>query len=343
MNIIMDRFTKILFLGCCLTFVSSSVFAGDQLCSDQTDFGCNLPNAIPIVINYRQVNLPSNAKVKMIYHPSDQDWQNGQWSALSCIYGTEYNDVSNDQGDLGSAMAVSGGAGNFFCVKGLLANYTGSSTNSPITLNADSLSIPDAIINNLQNPAENNFNSYLFYIATGADKNYLEGKDNDTAKIKLYYMNALFYKDSESSYTPVRWAPGKRSTTYTEKVNSGGEYPGNLGYFQISINGTDIAKVNLTNDGNIYYNGDWSGTPSLKDMKAEASKSLTNVQVVSSVTSNSFAGDPAAKSSSNININIALACTNPTADQMEPCNTPGVSASECAIPCNSANLPVPKS
>ena len=262
---------------------------------------------------------------------------------LSCIYGTTYNDVYNNTGDLFSSMAAFGGAKNFFCVKGLLANYTRSSTNSPVTLNADFQSVPDAIINNLQNPDENNFNSYLFNIATGTDKNYLEGKDNDLESIKLYYMNALFYKNSESLYTPVRWAPGKRSSaSYAEKVSSDGEYSGNLGYFQISINGTNIAKVNLTDDGNIYYNGGWSGAPSLKGIKAEASKSLTNVQVLSSVTSSSFFGNPADKNSSNVNINIVLSCTNPTADQMEPCDSPGASPSECAIQCDPKNLPIPK-
>ncbi|MBT6207248.1 MAG: hypothetical protein HOI53_04420, partial [Francisellaceae bacterium] len=221
MNIIMDRFNKTnqtyigklvkkLLLVSCLGILTSFSYAGGPCDPNDDMFACGLPNAIPVSIHYRQINFPSNTKVTITYIPNTS-WGNGKSPVASCISNTTHKDVTDGYDHLVTDMTKFGGKDNYYCVKGLVANRTQSTTTDPIQIGADGLGIPDAILDNMQNPEENKANSYLFNILSMDSSNDLLGSETGKKDINLYYMNALFYNNStDSSVQPVRWIPGHK-------------------------------------------------------------------------------------------------------------------------------------
>lgn len=344
MKMIIDGFKyllkKLAFSSVISLFGIASGFCVD-LCADGSDFSCHNPNAVQLSVSYRQINLPSDYKVVMTYHPpASSSWHNdGLWDPSYCLSKTTYLSTSYDQGDLSrDTSSYEAGDSKFYCVKGLVAGIGSKESTSPF--NIDSYGYP--VQDNLQNPIDNGANAYLFRYATNLQYNYLMGTDNGVESIPLFYMNSLFYKNADKGYIPVRWVPGQKGLQYTQTISSQGQTDGNLGYFQVSVEGKGggtniiVGRINLSDDGNLYYLNSYDGNIAVSGFKVSAdNNSTSNLSLLASTSTG-------ADNSQNLSLNIILACTNPTADQMEPCNTPGASPSECAIQCDPKNLPVPK-
>lgn len=341
MNIIMDRFScffkNVAFVaGLSLVGIASGFCV--SLCADGSDFSCRNPNAVQLSVSYRQINLPSDYKVVMTYHPpASSSWpKDGLWDPSSCLSQSTYLSKSYGLDVLNSDISsYTRGNSAFYCVKGLVADIGSKTSTSPFNINSDGYPVQD----NLQNPIDNGVNAYLFRYATSLQYNYLMGTDNGVESIPLFYMNSLFYKNADKGYIPVRWVPGQKGLEYTQTLSSPGQTGGDLGYFQVSVEGKSgganiiVGRINLSDDGNLYYLGRYDGDIAVSGFKVSAeNNSTSNLSLLASTSTG-------ADNSQNLSLNIILACTNPTADQMEPCNTPGVSASECAIQCDAKNLP----
>ncbi len=333
MNIIMDRFMgrfrgSRLLLGCVGVFALFSASYADSpaICSN-SDFACGKNNAVPITINYRQINFRGSDQVTVQYVPSSQD---GEMGYTSCRGGTSLKngDTVITQYTLDD-LTKGIGANSVECVRGFVQDFPyDNNYTQPKSLSRCGSSgcngNPDPITDNLQSGD----NSYIFQSVSG--ENYLLGSLSDHYVFPLYYFNSLFLDLASNNLKPLRYVPGtQRDYSYDVGLNNQSGGLGRL-VFTLGSDNQVVGSVSLSDDGSLNYVDGWNSDATIKGFKEVSNSSLTNVSLLTNISPTTSGG---------YTLNIILACTNPTADQMEPCNTPGVSASECAIQCDAKNLP----
>jgi hypothetical protein len=304
-----------------------------------------LYNAIPIKLNYRQINFKDNYKIYVKYIPPSGIGYPSDTNNYNYCGGKVSLNGKETPGSLSSALNGYS-SDNIFCIRGFVYGNNSMSTTSPGVVNVCGKygcgGDPDAVNDNLQNTLIPE-NPYVFNYVDG--NNYLSGNESKTYHFPLYYLNSLFLKDTPgSTFQSIRYVPGKNGNghdTMTYSIDLGSKDMGTFVFYLDNSEKTKIGEIKLTNDGNLYYYKSYAGVPSIKNFSITSSPILSNIALVagSSIDLAENADEGTDMNEEGLNINVVLACTNPTADQMEPCGTPGVSDSECAIPCDVKNLP----